>query len=85
MAGFLYHGAMRHAWQAFYRYWMKFAHVLGWVNGRIILTLLYIVVIGPYAVALRVARLFAPRRPQATYWLEKPYEQPTLETLRRIF
>lgn len=76
---------MRKVFNVLYRYWMKFAHVLGWVNGRIILTALYVVVIGPYALLLRVGRLFSRRPAVGTYWIEKPYERPTLETLRRIF
>ena len=37
-----------------YRLWMKFGSALGWINTRIILTLLYFLAILPIAVLLRI-------------------------------
>jgi hypothetical protein len=65
--------------------WMTFAHTLGWVNSRILLTALYIIVIGPYAVARGVGSLFRRSPSRTSYWLPRAHEEPTLETLRRIF
>ena len=37
-----------------YQAWMKLGHVLGWVNSRIILGLVFIVVLQPIALIMRV-------------------------------
>jgi len=42
-----------------YKYWMKFAHVLGTINGFIILFVFYFVIIGLYALPQKVARLIS--------------------------
>lgn len=76
---------LKNVFRALKRGWMAFAHVLGWVNSRILLTLLYIVVIGPYAVVKRVASLFQHRPSPVSYWIPKAREPPTLETMRRLF
>jgi len=76
---------LKNVLRALKRGWMAFAHVLGWVNSRILLTLLYIVVIGPYAVIKRAASLFQRRPSPASYWIPKTREPPTLETMRRLF
>lgn len=64
---------------------MRFAHVLGWINGRILLTVLYIVIIGPYAIVRFIGSLFASKKTSNTYWIQKEQTDPTLENLRRIF
>ena len=68
-----------------YRYWMKFAHVLGWVNGRILLTLLYFLVVGPYAIVRMIGRIFRSRKSPESYWIKKEPVDASLESLRRIF
>lgn len=58
-----------------YRYWMKFAHVLGWINTRILLTLFYFVILTPFALLVSLFKRdlldqsFKPNEP--TYWLPK--------------
>lgn len=37
-----------------YRYWMRFAEVLGWVNTRIILGVVFVVVFSPLGLAMRI-------------------------------
>ncbi len=37
---------IKHLAKQFYRYWMKFAHFIGEVNTRIILSLLYFIIFG---------------------------------------
>lgn len=37
-----------------YGYWMKFAHVLGWVNTRIILSIVYFFIFTPLALIFRL-------------------------------
>ena len=52
-----------------YKYWMKFAHLLGTVNGYIILTLFYVFVIGIYALPKKI---FSRKRSgDLTYWDDK--------------
>ncbi len=58
--------------------WMAFAHALGYVNSRILLSVIFFVVVTPIAVALRLLR----RRPidlawrsvdaSASYWFRRP-------------
>ena len=48
---------MRPVWlNPFYRVWMKFANVLGWINTRIILSLMFFVVILPTGLIMRLRR-----------------------------
>ena len=59
--------------------WMKFAFVLGWVNTRIIITLIFFLVVTPIGLIMRAAGKDPMNRkpdPQAnTYWIE--HEQIT--------
>lgn len=72
------------AWKFFYRDWMAFAHALGKINSIIILSLLFIFVIGPYAI-IRMVFVRKQRHAQASFWLEKKYNEPTQEILERQF
>lgn len=76
---------MRALFRRISRLWMAFAHALGWVNSRILLTVLYVVILGPFALVRRVGSLFARRNSPASYWLPKRSEEPTIASLRRIF
>ena len=37
-----------------YRAWMKLGHILGWVNSRIILGLVFLIVLQPIAIIMRI-------------------------------
>ena len=37
-----------------YRLWMKLGHILGWVNSRIILGLVFIIILQPIALIMRI-------------------------------
>lgn len=76
---------MRLLFRRAYRLWMAFAHALGWVNSRILLTVLYIVVLGPVAVVRKVGAIFSRKKYPSTYWISKRSEGATIESLRRIF
>jgi len=39
-----------------YKYWMKLAHVLGWINTKVILTVMFYVVFTPAAFVMRLLR-----------------------------
>lgn len=51
---------------------MKFANVLGIIMSRIILTVLWVVGFGAYAVVLRIVGLLRPKNTTDTYWVDPP-------------
>jgi len=70
-----------------YHYWMKFVYVLGYINSRIIFTILYIFLVGIYTIISWLINLLKRKKVVAnnSYWLSKEYEKPTKEILRRQF
>jgi hypothetical protein len=76
---------MRPLWRA----WMAFAHVLGWINTRIILGALFYLVFTPLGLVLRLfgrdpmARRRDPA--QASYWEPCDVAGAQPERLRRLF
>ena len=56
--------------RALYNAWMKFSHVLGVIMSTILLTVLWIVGFGLYAIVLRVMNMFflLKKQKQDTYW-----------------
>lgn len=65
---------------------MRAARALGTLYGYIIFSILYAFVIGSYA-ALSVPFRLLKRREKdlVSYWKEKEYVEPTLESLRHPF
>jgi hypothetical protein len=60
-----------------YKGWMAFGHVLGWINARIILGLVFFVVVTPIGLVMRLfgkdlLRMRSPR--SASYWIKR--DQP---------
>ncbi len=52
-----------------YRWWMRIAEVLGWINTRVLLVLIYYLVVTPLGLIMRLAR----RSPlDGGYWTEPP-------------
>jgi hypothetical protein len=81
-------GARKTIWRIAYEHWMKFARALGKVNAFVLLTLVYIVFIGPTAVVLKILRrdlLNRKAEPRSTYWYHKEQEETTLERSERQF
>ena len=76
---------MKKAFTALYRYWMKFAHVLGAVNGFIILTFLFYTIVGAYALVRKVIVLVRQMPNEESFWQPKKVRPATLEELRRQF
>ena len=74
--------------RAFHVGWMKFATALGWVNSRVLLTLLFYGVFAPYGF---VSRLFGRdplnRRRAAgdTHWTTRKRTRQTREQFERLF
>lgn len=56
--------------------WKKFSHVLGLVMSTIILTVLWMVGIGIYAIAMKAGRLFQSGKEPATWWVAVPEQSP---------
>lgn len=57
-----------------YRGWMAFSHVLGMIMSKVILTVLWIVGFGFYAIVLQCIRLVKREPPKQSYWEVPPEE-----------
>jgi len=65
---------------------MKFARVIGRINSAVILSLLFIFIVGSYALAVRLRNLLKGKKSyQKSFWLEKKYTEPSLENLSKPF
>jgi hypothetical protein len=84
VAGLLVPAAAR----AFHKVWMRFAVLLGHVNSRVLLTLMYYGVFTPYGVVSRLARrdpLGRRGRGAESYWVERKRTRQTREGFERLF
>jgi len=63
--------------------WKKFGHVIGNINARILLTLLYAIVILPFGLAVRFFSdsMHIKKRPES--WFDHPPIPNTLDEARR--
>jgi hypothetical protein len=78
----------RTLWRIAYSYWMKFARALGKANALVLLTIVYVVLIGPAAIVLRIfGKDLLDRKAgeSLSYWYEKENEQLTLERSKQQF
>lgn len=72
----------------FHRGWMKFAHILGYVNSRILLSIVYFLIFVPYGI---ISRLFGRDpldmrgEPRSTYWHKRTKTRQTKEGFERLF
>jgi len=70
------------------RTWLKFGNLLGWINTRIILTLLFVLVVTPIGAVARLFRDPLDRRfndDKTTYWLPKKSAPARSELYERQF
>jgi hypothetical protein len=72
----------------FHRFWYRLAFALGWVNSRILLTIIYFLIFVPYGV---LSRLFG-RDPLnirgqrlESYWHKREKTRQTAEQFERLF
>jgi hypothetical protein len=67
--------------------WKPLAQRIGDFQARVILTLLYTIILGPYALFIRLFKdpLRARPSPKASLWISTPSEPATLERARRQF
>jgi hypothetical protein len=74
--------------RGFHRVWMGIAGVLGYVNSRILLTILYYLLLTPYGL---ISRLFGrdplDRRGASrdTYWVKREKTRQTQQQFERLF
>lgn len=74
--------------KAIYRAWMKFAHALGLVNTRIILSIVYFLIFTPLALIFRlIGKDAMERRFEAvdSYWQKREIKEFRQEDYRRQF
>jgi|CXWL01.1.fsa_nt_gi Na+/H+ antiporter NhaD/arsenite permease-like protein len=72
----------------FHRVWMGIAHFLGYVNSRILLTLVYLFIFVPYGIVSRLAGrdpLFLRQGSLATYWHKRAVTKQTKDRFERLF
>ena len=78
------------AWASrkFYVGWMAFAGVLGYINSRILLSLMFYLMIAPYGYAMRLfGRDILTRRgpQQGSYWIPRKKTRQPREQFERLF
>ena len=72
----------------FHTFWMRVAAVLGYVNSRVLLTLMYYGVFTPYRVGSRLAGRDPLRRrgpARRSYWVERKRTRQAREQFERLF
>ncbi|MBF8248748.1 MAG: hypothetical protein HW374_1548 [Bacteroidetes bacterium] len=77
-----------HVWRTLYNWWMKFAHVLAVVNTTLLLTIVYVVLIGPMSLVAWVLRKDPLRHRTenlSSFWQPKEHTSTTLEQSRHLF
>jgi len=70
-----------------YKAWMAFGHVLGWINARIILGLVFFVVVMPIGLIMRLfGKDFLRMRPNrfGSYWIQRD-QKITPQSMRNQF
>ncbi len=73
---------MRDVWSTVVRRWKQFASFLGRWNSRLVLTLLYLILVGPIAIVLKVLGkdpLDRKRKSVSSYWKDKEPLDSSLE------
>lgn len=74
--------------RGFHRFWMGLALVLGYINSRILLSLLFYGAFLPYGVISRLVGRDPLRRRGAkeeSYWVKRPRSRQTKEQFERLF
>ena len=74
--------------RAFHTAWMRLAVLLGHVNSRVLLTLVYYLVVTPYGVVTRLVGRDPLRRRGAkgeSYWVERKTTRQPREQFERLF
>jgi len=72
----------------FHRAWMRLAAALGFVNSRVLLTLMYFLVVTPYGLVSRLVGRDPLRRRRAgekSYWIARVHTKQSKEQFERLF
>lgn len=75
-------------YKSLYHTWMKFAHILGWVNTRIILTIIYFVIITPLSLIFKLVGKDPMNRyfdNVGSYWIKRESREFRQDRYRRLF
>ncbi len=81
-------GVIRKIGRIIYKCWMAFAHFLAAVNATLLLTIVYLIVVGPMSLISRLMRkdLMAHRiAPSGSFWKAKETTPHTLDQARHQF
>ncbi len=79
---------IRKAGRALYKWWMAFARLLGTVNAAVLLTVVYLIVIGPMSLVARLLRKDPmTHRPDTSgsFWKGKDKIAHTVDQARHQF
>ena len=75
-------------WRTAYNYWVRFARALGKANAVLLLSIVYIVLIGPAAIGLKLfGKDLLDRKiaPMSSFWKKKEQEVIDLERSKQQF
>lgn len=78
-------GSVRAALAALWERWKRIAHVIGNVQARVLLSILYFILVGPFALLVRLTMDPLALRPlhRRTFWLSLPHKTVGLDEARR--
>ena len=79
---------MKNIFKSARKLWMAFAHAVGWFNTRLLLTILYVCIIGLPAIFLKLFGkdlLDRAMEDRPSYWIEKEKSEHTLEGAKHQF
>ena len=68
-----------------YKFWMKIGHVLGWINSRVILSLVFLVVLLPIALIMKLFSYDPLRRKKGDQNSYREKKTNYVINLRKIF
>lgn len=72
---------LKRAWEA----WKKIAHKIGAFQSRVLLSVLYVILIIPFSLAVKffIDPLRLKKKPVDSYWIPRPAQEPSMEEARR--
>ncbi len=64
--------------------WLKFAKILGFINTKIILSILFIFIFGIYGIFKKIIQLFKNKK-KTTNWAAYKQKHSTIQSLKNQF
>lgn len=75
--------------RSIYIFWMKLAYIMGWINTRLILMIIFYVVLTPISIGLKLFKVdlldIKIDKNKDTYWRKKAQRVSILEDYKRQF